>query len=198
MSAKLMKSNFVRLSSVRVAIISEPNARISFKFWLLLPLSHTPGRFFIFFFIFVNMGPYRSQDFKTPLLLQIAVGSFQTFFWIFFPNGPHKTTFGILVILKIEILTNFCSFSLTWNPKGVKISERYFSYKSQPKAFKLLLNFYPNGPHKITFGIFEILIFFVSLNMGTSGSQNFKTLLLPQISFESFQTFSEFSSQWSS
>ncbi len=28
-------------SSVRVAIISEPNARISFKFWLLLPLGHT-------------------------------------------------------------------------------------------------------------------------------------------------------------
>ncbi len=29
------------------------------------------------------------------------------------------------------------------------------------------------------------------------GSQNFKTLLLPQITFESFQTFSEYSSQWS-
>ncbi len=45
MSAEFMKSKFVRrLSSVRVAIISEPNARISFKFWLLLPLSHTLGR----------------------------------------------------------------------------------------------------------------------------------------------------------
>ena len=34
--------------------------------------------------------------------------------------------------------------------------------------------------------------------MGPNGSENFKTLLLPQISFGSFQTFSEFSSQWSS
>ncbi len=25
----------------------------------------------------------------------------------FLPSGPHKTTFGILEILKIEILTNF-------------------------------------------------------------------------------------------
>ncbi len=34
--------------------------------------------------------------------------------------------------------------------------------------------------------------------MGHYGSQNFKTLLLRQITFESFQTFSEISSQWSS
>ena len=34
--------------------------------------------------------------------------------------------------------------------------------------------------------------------MGPNGSPYFKTLLLPQITFESFQTFSEFSSQWSS
>ncbi len=40
-------------------------------------------------------------------------------------------------------------------------------------------------------------IFFVSVNMGPYGRQNFKTLLLPQITFESFQTFSD-SSQWSS
>ncbi len=40
---------------------------------------------------------------------------------------------------------------------GAKISERYSSYKSQPKAFKLFLNFLSNGPHKTTFAIFEIL-----------------------------------------
>ncbi len=55
MSAEHMKSEFVRrpsdirLSSVRpsvrVAIISEPNAQIPFKFWLLLPLGHTLGHF---------------------------------------------------------------------------------------------------------------------------------------------------------
>ena len=34
-----------RPPSVRVTIISEPNAQISFKFWLLLPLSHMLGSF---------------------------------------------------------------------------------------------------------------------------------------------------------
>ncbi len=60
MSPELMKSKFfLRLSSVVhhlssvhpsvwVAIISEPNAQISFKFWLLLPLGHTLGHFFSF------------------------------------------------------------------------------------------------------------------------------------------------------
>ncbi len=41
MSAELMSSTFVRRPSVvHGAIISEPNARISFKFRLLLPLGH--------------------------------------------------------------------------------------------------------------------------------------------------------------
>ncbi len=39
---------------------------------------------------------------------------------------------------------------------GAQISKRYSSNKSQPNAFKLVLNFVPNGPHKIAFGIFEI------------------------------------------
>ncbi len=78
------------------------------------------------FFVFVNMG---RENFKTLLLLQIAVESFQTFL-NFLLNGPHKTTFGIFEILKIEILTIFFSFSLTWDPMGVKISKSYSSYKS--------------------------------------------------------------------
>ena len=40
---------------------------------------------------------------------------------------------------------------------GAKISKYYSSYKSQPKAFKLFLNFLPNDAHKNTVGIFEIL-----------------------------------------
>ncbi len=44
--------------------------------------------------------------------------------------------------------------SLTWDPVGAKVSKRD-PYKSQPKVFKLL-NFLPNGPHKTTFGTFEI------------------------------------------
>ncbi len=82
----------------------------------------------------------------------------------FLPNCPHKTTFGIFEILKIEILMIFFSFSLTCDPMGVKISKRYSSYKSQLKAFKLFLNFLPNGPHKTTFGIFEILKIEILMN----------------------------------
>ena len=42
---------------------------------------------------------------------------------------------------------------------GVKILKRYSSYKSQPNGLKLTLNFPPNGPHKTTLGILEILSF---------------------------------------
>ena len=41
---------------------------------------------------------------------------------------------------------------------GVKISKRYSSYKTQPKFFKNVLNFLPNGPPKNSFRIFEMLI----------------------------------------
>ena len=72
----------------------------------------------------------------------------------FFPTVLTKLRLGFL---KIEILTIFFfSFSLTWDPMGAKISKRY-SYKLQLKVFKLLLNFFPNGPHKTTLGIFKIL-----------------------------------------
>ncbi len=44
---------------------------------------------------------------------------------------------------------------------GAQISKRYSilrysSYKSQRQVLKLLLNFFPNGPDKATFGTFEI------------------------------------------
>ncbi len=41
-------------------------------------------------------------------------------------------------------------------------------------------------------------IFFVFVNIGPNGSENFKTLLLLQIAAKSFETCPEFSSQWSS
>ncbi len=75
----------IRPSSVRrpyvASIISEVIAWISFKFWLWLPLGHMPRRsnFLRICFLFVNMGPYGSENFKTILLLQIAAESFQTF-----------------------------------------------------------------------------------------------------------------------
>ena len=54
------------------------------------------------------------------------------------------------------------------------------------------------GPYaEIFFFIFGkkkdfLRIFFVLVNMGPYGSQNFKTLFLHQIPFESFQTFLNF------
>ncbi len=91
------------------------------------------------------MGPYGSQNFKTILLPQITFESFQT----------------------------FSEFSSQWS--------------SQKYCFGFL-----------KFWVFDFSgILFVFVNIGPYGRQNFKTLLLAQISFESFQTFSETSSQWS-
>ncbi len=42
---------------------------------------------------------------------------------------------------------------------GVAFSERYSSYKSEPKVFKLVLNFPPNCSHKTMFVISDILSF---------------------------------------
>ncbi len=78
--------------------------------------------------------------------------------WIFFSKVLTKTTFGIFVMLQIEILTILFSFSLTWDPIGVINSKRH-SYISYPKVLKLILNFPPYGPHKTKFGIFKILNF---------------------------------------
>ena len=82
---------------------------------------------------------------------------------------------------------------------GAKISKRYSSYKSQLKAFKLFLNFLPNGPHKTlktTFGVFENwsfnIFFSFSLTwepMGAKTSKRYssiKSLLNP---FEPFLNF---------
>ncbi len=45
-------------------------------------------------------------------------------------------------------------------PNGSKNFETLrYSYKSQPKLLKLILNFPNNGPHKITLKIFEVLSF---------------------------------------
>ena len=58
---------------------------------------------------------------------------------------------------------------------GSKIWKLYSFYKSQPKAlkFKLFLNFLP---HKTTFGIFEILSFWIL----TIFFENFKFTIVPK------------------
>ena len=112
--------SFVCRPSVRVAIISESNARISFKFWLLLLLGHMLRQFFFIFwniffyfsrifFMFANMVPYGSENFNTLLLLQIAAESFQTF-----PEFSSQWSSQNYVwdVLNVEnwILTNFICF----------------------------------------------------------------------------------------
>ncbi len=99
------------------------------------------------YFVFGNMGPYGSENFKTQLLPQITFESFQTFSEISSQLSSQKYCFGFLTFWVLD---------------------------------------------------FSFFFVFVKLNMGPYGRQNFKTLLLPQITFESFQTFSEFSSYWSS
>ena len=54
------------------------------------------------------------------------------------------------------IFNDFFLFSLTWDPMGTKNS-KHFSHKSQPKVFKLSLNFLPYSLHKASFGILKIL-----------------------------------------
>ena len=105
-----------------------------------------------------------------------------------------------LLLLQI-IATRFSNFPwmLTWEPVGVEISKCY-SYKSQPKIFKLLPNFLLNGPPKITFEIFEvlkieILTFFFHFRL--HGGENLQNIPLLQIAAEHFQICPEFSHQWS-
>ncbi len=66
--------------------------------------------------------------------------------------------------------------------------------------FQILVAASP-GPHARTFEFLKKQLgeyFSFSLNMGSHGGENFKRLLLLQIAAEPFQTFPEFSSQWSS
>ncbi len=143
MSAELMKSKFIRRPSVVcVAIISGPNARISFKFSCCFP-------------------------------------------WVICSD----------VFWIVE------SFSLTWDLMRAKISKRYSSYKSQPNVFWIFVLMFLT---KLRLGFLKFWqlkfypFFFVFVNIGPNGSENFKTLHLQQIAAKSFQTCPEFCSQWSS
>ena len=63
-----------------------------------------------------------------------------------------------------------------------KISKRYSSYKSQ--VFKSFLYFLPNGPHKTTVGIFEILkieILINSLPLTFNISKRYSYKLQPKV-----------------
>ncbi len=91
------------------------------KFHLWLLLDYLQRHFFIFkkngvvvdflriFFVFVNMGPYGSENFKMLLPYKSLLKAFKLFLNIL-SNGPHKTTVWVLEILKIEILMIFFRF----------------------------------------------------------------------------------------
>ena len=69
---------------------------------------------------------------------------------------PYAPTF--CEVLKKKFFFDFLRILFVFVNMGAQVSKRYSSYKSQPKAFKRFLNFLPNGPHKTTFAIFEILL----------------------------------------
>ena len=124
-----MKSKFVRRpSSVRpsVRVIFEPNAQISFKFWLLHPLDHTL-RLFLFFekkkLIFTNMFRFCEHGTLWEPKFQKHYSSYKSqpkvfkLFLSFLPNGPQKST--ILNFLNFEFMTFFFVF-VNMGPYGNK------------------------------------------------------------------------------
>ncbi len=150
---------FAHRLSVRVAIISELNTRISFKFWLLLPLGHTLELFFLIF-------NKRSKDLGA-LLDSCSWDDIGNFLQACIKNSLLQTKSTEIWVNSHTVpcyayINEFYSFSLTWDPMGAKISKCYSSYKSQSNVLKLLLNIPPNGPHKSTvfeFWNVDLLIF---------------------------------------
>ncbi len=100
----------IRPSSV-ASITSEPIARISFKFWLLVTLGHMPGSFFIFFFSILEKKcgifykyfsislRWDPMGVRLLLPLQIAAESFQTSEF----SSQWSSQSCIFEILEIEI-----------------------------------------------------------------------------------------------
>ena len=132
-----------------------------FKFWLLLTLGQTLGRFlnFVFeYFSFSFHGTPWERTFQNATSPTNRSRKFQTF-PEFSSQWPSQNCVWDFWNFDNGNFNEFYLFSLTWDPMGAKISKRYSSYKSQPKVFKLFLNFPPNGPHKNTLDIFEILSF---------------------------------------
>ncbi len=159
------------------------------------PYRQTFFEFFPFCVNHVNMGPYGSQNFKRLLLPQITFESFQTFSEF---SWPDKST--VLEFWNFDILIFQDFFFVLFNmwPYG---SQKFQNATPPSNHFWMFSNFFwifcSVVLTKVPFCIFEILRFwffttFFRVNMGPYGSQNFKTLLLPQITFEFFQSFPDF------
>ncbi len=207
MSAGLMKSKFVHSSVVSpssvASIISEPIGWLSLKFWFLLPLGHMTvrvlkkkKRFLRIFFVFVRE---RAQITKGHSSLKSLFESFETFPEFSSQESPQKYCFGflkfwvydvsqLLALLdyvskahKIEI----CPSSVVWNQNlSVVRLPLSVSQLSQNILSKFLSNFTCGFPWDIPQTFLEFL-----KNTGPFGSQNFKMLLLPQITFSILSHF---------
>ncbi len=132
----------IRPSSVLAAIISVPNARISFQIWLLLPLGDTLERFWMFenflgdIFVFFKVhGTLWKQNFKTLLFLQIAVESFKLPL-NFVPNDPHKIK-QFWDFWKFDI----CFVFITMGPKGNKNFKMLLLLQITARSFETFLEF---------------------------------------------------------
>ncbi len=126
-----MKSKFVHHRSVppsvyhpSVSKLSVPNARISFKFWLLFPLGHglecslnfwkTKTKAFGIFYEYFSFSLTWEPNFQKALLLQIVSQSFDispeiSSHWS--PQKRHKTIFGIFEIWSFRFFDKFSYFS---------------------------------------------------------------------------------------
>ena len=130
-------------------------------------------------FVFVNMAPYGSQNFKTLLLHQIT---FESFFWDFVSVVLTNVLGWIFETLSFWFFRNRFLFLLTWDPMEAKISKYYSPLKSLLNLFNFFLNFLVSSPHKSTvldFWTFEFPIFNEFLNFPIipyGGSKNLNYL----------------------
>ncbi len=109
------------------------------KFWKL--------KFQYFFFVFFNMGPYGSQNFKMLLFSQITLESFKLFL-NFVSVVRTKLLVCIFEVLSFDISRFFIRFNMS--PYGSQSSKRYSSHKSLVNLSHFFLNWRLSSPHKST------------------------------------------------
>ena len=141
-------------------------------------------------------------------LSQNLLRAFFFFFQIWVAGHPRaKNTGRKMTILKKKTFSNFfCeffNFSLTLYPMKAKIPKRYSSLKSFLNRFKLFLDFLLSSPHKVLFGIFEILGFWfltIFFSFSLTWLQNYPNLQNATPPWNHFWYFfltsPEFSSSW--
>ena len=102
-----------------------------------------------FFFVFVNMGPFWSKNFKTLLLPQITIKYFETSPDFFF-NRPHKSTFWMFKIVSFWFLASF------WNSPLYPMRELKTSIIS--KTRDLVQNGVKFEPQGWVFSVYRVLL----------------------------------------